>query len=267
MTCSKRPLIALKLTKTKDGHKADSAILTRYFFDRKAHHSTVLCLNGLNRIDLADLNAFCCLIFLLSNDCGDGNDRHPLQQRHTIVRTILRSPTLESQYDRSNGTRADANLFAAIKRQSSHRCSAIVKSEYGYCGVGMVEKLRDRKIAAALAFAGAVSPIGAGLHKFYVGQPLWGIFYLLLSMTPLPRVASAIEGIWYLSQNADEFDLKFNDGVTSTATIVSRADVVDSDQIGAVADAVRHLNQLRADGLLSEYEFEQKRRKLLDRIA
>ena len=139
----------------------------------------------------------------------------------------------------------------------------------------MEDKLKDRKIAAALAFAGAIAPIGAGIHKFYVGQPLWGILYLLLSMTPIPRVASAIEGIWYLAQDSDDFDLKFNDGnvsivktvASSIVKTVASADVVDSDQVGAVADAVRHLDQLRADGLLSEYEFEQKRRQLLDRIA
>ena len=135
----------------------------------------------------------------------------------------------------------------------------------------MLEKPRNRKIAAALAFAGAVSPIGAGLHKFYVGQPLWGILYLLLSMTPIPRVASAIEGIWYLTQDSDEFDLKFNDDFASTvkATIkaVSSTPTVDPQQISAVAEAVRQLDELRADGLLSEYEFEQKRRQLLDRIA
>ena len=135
----------------------------------------------------------------------------------------------------------------------------------------MLEKPRSRKIAAALAFAGAASPIGAGLHKFYVGQPLWGILYLLLSMTPLPRVASAIEGIWYLSQGSDEFDAKFNDDLTSTVNAavkaVSSANRVDPEQISAVAEAVRQLDQLRADGLISEYEFEQKRRQLLDRIA
>ncbi len=131
----------------------------------------------------------------------------------------------------------------------------------------MLDKPRNRKVAAALALAGAVAPIGAGLHKFYVGQPLWGILYLLLSMTPIPRVASAIEGIWYLSQNSDEFDLKVNDGLVSTVRVVSKAEVVDPDQISAVADAVRQLDQLRAEGLLSEYEFEQKRRQLLDRIA
>jgi TM2 domain-containing membrane protein YozV len=132
---------------------------------------------------------------------------------------------------------------------------------------GMLDKPRNRKVAAALAFAGAVAPIGAGLHKFYVGQPLWGILYLLLSMTPIPRVASAIEGVWYLTQGADEFDLKFNEGVVSTVKVVSSTESVDPGQISAVADAVRQLDQLRADGLISEYEFEQKRRQLLDRIT
>ncbi|MBW4693599.1 MAG: SHOCT domain-containing protein [Lyngbya sp. HA4199-MV5] len=131
----------------------------------------------------------------------------------------------------------------------------------------MLDKPKSRKIAAALAFAGAAAPIGAGLHKFYVGQPLWGILYLLLSMTPIPRVACAIEGIWYLTQDADEFDLKFNDGVVSTVKVISKPEAVNPDQISAVAEAVRQLDQLRADGLLSEYEFEQKRRQLLDRIA
>jgi len=135
----------------------------------------------------------------------------------------------------------------------------------------MLEKPRSRKVAAALAFAGALAgsvvSIGAGLHKFYVGQPLWGIVYLLLSPTPIPSIACAIEGIWYLSQDSDEFDLKFNEGIVSTVKVVSKAAVVDPDQISAVADAVRQLDQLRADGLLSEYEFEQKRRQLLDRIA
>lgn len=131
----------------------------------------------------------------------------------------------------------------------------------------MLDRPKSRKIAAALAFAGAAAPIGAGLHKFYVGQPLWGILYLLLSMTPIPRVACAIEGIWYLTQDSDEFDLKFNDGIVSTVKVISKPEVVNPDHISAVAEAVRQLDQLRADGLLSEYEFEQKRRQLLDRIA
>ena len=65
----------------------------------------------------------------------------------------------------------------------------------------MLSSPKNRKIAIALAFAGAFPLPLSGLHKFYVGQPGWGILYLLLSWTPVPHVASAIEGVWYLSQN------------------------------------------------------------------
>ena len=38
-------------------------------------------------------------------------------------------------------------------------------------------------------------------------------------------------------------------------------------QVKAIAEAMRELDRLREDGLLTEYEFEQKRRQLLDRMA
>lgn len=132
----------------------------------------------------------------------------------------------------------------------------------------MFTKPKDRRIATILALTGAVSPI-SGFHKFYLGQPVWGVLYLLLSVwTPIPRIASAIEGAWYLSQDSDEFDLKFNQGIAAEPKApLKDAASVDPTQIRAITDAVRHLDQLRADGLISEYEFEQKRRQLLDRIA
>lgn len=131
----------------------------------------------------------------------------------------------------------------------------------------MLSKSKDRKIASLLAFAGAVAPV-AGFHKFYLRQPVWGTLYLLLSWTPIPRIASGIEAVWYLFQDSDEFDLRFNAGLpSSTQSETASSKTVDSDKISAIADAVRQLDQLRADGLISEYEFEQKRRQLLDRIA
>ena len=131
----------------------------------------------------------------------------------------------------------------------------------------MLSKPKSRKIAALLALIGTVIPI-SGFHKFYLGQPLWGIVYLLLGWTHIPQVASAIEGVWYLAQDRDEFDRNFNQGVMPTTSLVTSQPVgVDPDQVGAIADALRQLDSLRQDGLMSEYEFEQKRRQLLDRIA
>ncbi len=127
----------------------------------------------------------------------------------------------------------------------------------------LLSKPKNRKVAVILALVGAVTPI-AGLHKFYMKQPWWGAFYLLLCFTPIPRVACAIEALWYLAQDSNEFDRRFNHGIIPTAKTTP---TVEPSQVGAVAQAMRELDRLRDEGLLSEYEFEQKRRNLLDKIA
>jgi TM2 domain-containing membrane protein YozV len=119
---------------------------------------------------------------------------------------------------------------------------------------------KNRQVAAILAFVGIAIPI-AGFHKFYLGQPLWGLVYLLLSWTPIPHIASAIDAIWYLTQDSSRFDSNFNSASLSLAgsTIVAHP-------MTSVAESIRELDKLREDGLISEYEFEQKRRQWLDRV-
>jgi TM2 domain-containing membrane protein YozV len=126
----------------------------------------------------------------------------------------------------------------------------------------MSDRSKSRKIAAVLALTGTLSPI-AGWHKFYLGQPLWGLVYLLLSWTPIPRAASAIEGVWYLLQNEAEFDKNFNQNGQNYSSQVITA----PNNVKTISEAMRQLDGLRADGLISEYEFEQKRRQMLDKIA
>ncbi len=130
---------------------------------------------------------------------------------------------------------------------------------------------KNRTIAVLLASLGIVKPPLAGLHKFYLGQPLWGILYLILGFTPMPKiacVACAIEVIWYLVQDPDDFHSRFNLEATKPQPSKSIAESdIDPERVGAMIHALRELDQLRADGLMSEYEFEQKRRQLIDNIA
>lgn len=92
--------------------------------------------------------------------------------------------------------------------------------------------------------------------------------YLLLSWTLIPKVASAIEGAWYLFQDSDEFAKVYGaTHRTDTSRVGGDSTILEPTQVGVVADAVRQLEQLRQDGLISEYEFEQKRRQLLDRLG
>ncbi|MBF2064284.1 MAG: NINE protein [Calothrix sp. C42_A2020_038] len=119
---------------------------------------------------------------------------------------------------------------------------------------------KNRSVAAVLAFSGTLTI--SGLHKFYLGQPLWGVIYVLLSWTPIPKVASAIEGVWFLAQDEDTFDRNFNLGKSAKMTASQTA----GQQVSSIAEALRELEALRQDGLITEYEFEQKRRQLLEHI-
>ncbi|MGD1875075.1 MAG: NINE protein [Mastigocoleus sp.] len=126
----------------------------------------------------------------------------------------------------------------------------------------MFNQRKSRSVAAILAFAGTLTI--SGLHKFYLGQWWWGIAYVLLSWTPIPKVASAIELMWFLAQDEDTFDNNFNFGKSGAKKLNSAQ---TSNQVEAMADALRKLDSLREDGLISEYEFEQKRRQLLDEVS
>lgn len=117
---------------------------------------------------------------------------------------------------------------------------------------------KKRRVALALALLGTITPI-AGLHKLYLGQPIWGIVYLVLWSTPIARIASAIDAVWYLVQDLEQFERQFNG--------YSDLNLNTSPQVKAIAEAMRELDKLREDGLVTEYEFEQKRRQLLDRMA
>lgn len=118
-------------------------------------------------------------------------------------------------------------------------------------------------IAAALALTGAINPLPVpltGLHKFYLGQPVWGGIYLLLGWTQIPRIACAVEGIWYLSRFR-HLELPSSSSSRAEDTVTA------SQQTQAIAAALRELEQLRQEGLISEAEFEHNRRSLIERLS
>ncbi|NJL47415.1 MAG: hypothetical protein HC929_07870 [Leptolyngbyaceae cyanobacterium SM2_5_2] len=128
----------------------------------------------------------------------------------------------------------------------------------------MSTELHRRRMAVALAWVGAFTPGPlplSGLHKFYLKQPIWGAVYLLLGWTQIPRVACAVEGIWLMTRPLESFAL---DEAESSTNPTSTIDVA---QVNALGVALRELDALRQDGLISELEFEQKRRQLLEQVG
>lgn len=135
----------------------------------------------------------------------------------------------------------------------------------------LLNQPKSRKLAILMALLMAIFPLPvAGLHKFYLGQPIWGIIYLLLWNTPMPRIACAIDAVWYWVQGEGQFNRQFNSLPSSAPNALPGTAVSPQpapQPVGAMAEALRELDRLREEGLVSEYEFEQKRRQLLDRLA
>lgn len=129
----------------------------------------------------------------------------------------------------------------------------------------------NRKIVAALAFLGAMQPTPipvAGVHKFYMGQYGWGIVYMLLGVTQVPRIASLAEGIWYLIEPQWQ---RYRDTLGAAVSPEGSPEGSPGGStlgptVAAVASGLREIEHLRQEGLLSEYEFEQKRRRLLEQM-
>jgi len=71
-------------------------------------------------------------------------------------------------------------------------------------------------------------------------------------------VACAIDAVWYLIQD-NQFLANYFPTATTAATVPS----LEPKQVEAIGAALRELERLRQEGLISEYEFEEKRRQLL----
>ena len=65
---------------------------------------------------------------------------------------------------------------------------------------------RERWIAVILAFFFG----WFGAHKLYLGQPMWGILYMLFSPTGVPSLISLFDGLYYILIGYDEFHRRYN---------------------------------------------------------
>ncbi len=72
--------------------------------------------------------------------------------------------------------------------------------------------MRDKKIAAVFAFF-----LGAlGIHRFYLGQVGYGIFYAILALTGISVILGIIDALVFLGMSDDEFDGRYNRKFTRT---------------------------------------------------
>ena len=115
--------------------------------------------------------------------------------------------------------------------------------------------MRNKGVAIVLClFLG-----GLGVHKFYLGENVGGIFYLLFCWTFIPSLLALFDLFGILFMSDRDFNYKFNKMISEG---YSGGAVSAKDATGALSD----LKKLYEQGVITAEEYEQKRKKLLDNL-
>jgi len=111
--------------------------------------------------------------------------------------------------------------------------------------------VKDRTVAIVLAFFLG----GFGVHKFYLGNNLAGVLYLLFSWTLIPSLIAFFDFLGLLLMSEQVFQAQYNPGMLQSGQILRSA----KDVTGAIGD----LKKLYDIGAITAEEYEEKRQKLL----
>jgi TM2 domain-containing membrane protein YozV len=119
--------------------------------------------------------------------------------------------------------------------------------------------MKNRTVAVLLAmFAG-----WCGMHRFYLGDNLAGVFYFLFAWTGIPAVIAFFETIGLALMGDPAFEAKYNGRLIGHGTY-PQPYLAETTRDKAIA--IAELKNLYDMGAITAEEFEAKRRKLLDSI-
>lgn len=117
--------------------------------------------------------------------------------------------------------------------------------------LGKGKMVKDKTVAVVLAFFIG----GFGGHKFYLGNNVAGLFYLLFSWTLIPSLIAFFDFIGLLLMSEQAFQVQYNHGALPSGYMLRGA----KDVTGAIAE----LKGLYDMGAITAEEYEEKRQKLL----
>lgn len=113
--------------------------------------------------------------------------------------------------------------------------------------------MKNKTVAALLAFFLG----GLGIHKFYLGENVAGILYLLFFWTFIPGLIAFFEFLGLALMSDRAFDAKYNPSMITASSEGSTRSAKD------VTGALGELHKLYELGALTAEEYEEKRQKLL----
>jgi TM2 domain-containing membrane protein YozV len=94
-----------------------------------------------------------------------------------------------------------------------------------------------------------------GAHHFYLGNTARGLIYFLLFWTIIIPIIGLVEGIIIITMPDADFDNKYNNGIRYNHSF-------NSSPVN-VASELRELSRLKEEGIITQSEFEEQKKKLL----
>lgn len=102
---------------------------------------------------------------------------------------------------------------------------------------------------------------GLGVHRFYLGQIVRGILYLLFCWTLIPCLIAFIDFIVFLCMNDETFNRKYNARNEMHATINVEGNAQSDKHSGS--DEIVKLYELKEKGIITQEEFDLKKKTIL----
>lgn len=114
---------------------------------------------------------------------------------------------------------------------------------------------------------------GLGGHKFYLGQPVQGLLYLVFCWTFIPAFLALIECIVYLTMSEHEFNRRYNGAMMAAlpqgnqmgqnVTINLGHEQLGGAQRRSITAELKELKELHVAGALTDDEFHVQKTRLL----
>lgn len=89
-----------------------------------------------------------------------------------------------------------------------HECGKVINAKAEicpHCGVRQALQITSNSPSRVSSILLALFLGGLGLHKFYMGKTIQGLFYLLFCWTGVPAFIGVIEGIVYCFMSDETF--------------------------------------------------------------
>jgi TM2 domain-containing membrane protein YozV len=122
--------------------------------------------------------------------------------------------------------------------------------------------MKDRTVAILLCFFVG----GFGIHKFYLGNNVAGVIYLLFCWTFIPSIIAFFEFFGLCFMPDREFNARFNYADPNLMGGGYQPSVPPARSSKDATSTLYELKKMYEDGIITAEEYEVKRRKMLDDI-